>query len=101
MNAPQPQVVVAVSPLLLAEALGQVLRRQHGGTVSKSSPGGAALEVVTLEREPALHGRYVLRLPDGTGQPAVLLTPDGRSTTLVLSSVAEISDLVGDLLRRD
>jgi hypothetical protein len=101
MNGPHPHVVVAVNPRLLAEALGEVLQRQHGENVSTFSPQGSTAEVVPRERGPALHARYVLRLPDRTGEPAVLLTPDGGSTPLVLPGVAEISSLVGELLRRD
>lgn len=86
-----PQVVIAVHQPLLAGALAHVLRRRLAGE--------DAVEVITLDREPADGAVHVLRLPETLGDPAVLESP-GRSVSLVLWSLQDVTDLVRDLLTR-
>lgn len=88
-EAGSPQVVIAVHQPLLAGALAHVLRR---GLV-----GEDAVEVITLDREPDDGAVHVLRLPETLGDPAVLESP-GRSVSLVLWSLQDVTDLVRDLL---
>lgn len=87
-----PQVVIAVHQPLLAGALAHVLRRELLDTTS-----GTAIDVITLDREPDAEAVHVLRLPETLGDPAVLESP-GRSVSLVLWSLQDVTDLVRDLL---
>lgn len=84
-----PQVVITVHQPLLAGALAHVLRR---GLAQEE-----AVEVITLDREPDSEAVHVLRLPETLGDPAVLESP-GRSISLVLWSLQDVTDLVRDLL---
>lgn len=86
-----PQVVIAVHQPLLAGALARVLRR--------GLAQGQDVEVITLDREPAGEAVHVLRLPETVGDPAVLDSP-GRSISLVLWTLQDVTDLVRDLLAR-
>lgn len=86
-----PQVVIAVHQTLLAGALGRVLRRD----LAREWP--ESIEVITLDRTPDAEATHVLRLPETLGDPAVLESP-GRSVSLVLWSLQDVTDLVRDLL---
>ena len=87
-----PQVVISVHQPLLAGALAHVLRRELLDTTS-----GMSIDVITLDREPDAEAVHVLRLPETLGDPAVLESP-GRSISLVLWSLQDVTDLVRDLL---
>lgn len=89
-----PQVVIAVHQPLLAGALAHVLRRELLDRASDM-----AIDVITLDREPDSGAVHVLRLPETLGDPAVLESP-GRSVSLVLWSLQDVTDLVRDLLSR-
>lgn len=89
---PAPQVVIAVHQPLLAGALAHVLRRELLGKTS-----GMTIDVITLDREPDAEALHVLRLPETLGDPAVLESP-GRSVSLVLWSLEDVTELVRDLL---
>lgn len=87
-----PQVVISVHQPLLAGALAHVLRRELLGRAPDM-----AVDVITLDREPDAEAVHVLRLPETLGDPAVLDSP-GRSVSLVLWSLQDVTDLVRDLL---
>jgi len=97
-NHEPPVVVVSVHLPLLAEALARVLQRglASGGPIE---PPGAAVQVITLDREPDRDALHVLRLPETVGNPAVLESP-GRSVSLVLWTLDDVAGLVGELLLR-
>ena len=58
-------------------------------------------QVVIAVHQPLLAGAlaHVLRLPETVGDPAVLDSP-GRSISLVLWTLQDVTDLVRDLLAR-
>lgn len=86
-----PLVVISVHQTLLAGALARVLRRD----LAQDAP--ESIEVITLDRRPDAGAVHVLRLPETMGDPAVLESP-GRSVSLVLRSLQDVTELVRDLL---
>lgn len=85
-----PTIVVTAHPPLLAELLSRVLVRPRGA---------CDVEVIGLDRPPNPDAVHVLHLPETPGDPAWLLSPDGKRW-MVLTTLAEVTRVVDELRSR-